>query len=218
VNLILFGAPGSGKGTQARYLMERHKIPQIATGDMLRDEREAHTAMGQQAKAFMDRGELVPDDLMIAMIVKRIQQPDATRGFILDGFPRTPPQAGALDQTMARLHRRVDRVVYLRVTAEELARRLGTRFTCRTCGWVYNVRSNPPKRPGICDRDGGELYQRPDDANVVTTNRRIAVFFEATLPVLAYYRDQGKLIEIDGQEPVQTVRLAIEQGLMQPSA
>jgi adenylate kinase len=218
VNLILFGAPGSGKGTQAKYLMERHKIPQIATGDMLRDERQAQTAMGQQATAFMDRGELVPDDLMIAMIVKRIQQPDASRGFILDGFPRTPPQAGALDQTMAAHQRRIDRVVYLRVRTEELARRLGTRFNCRTCGWVYNVRSRPPKRPGICDRDGGELFQRPDDANVVTTNRRIAVFFEETLPVLAYYRDQGKLIEIDGEQPVATVRQAIEHGLMQPSA
>jgi adenylate kinase len=218
VNLILFGAPGSGKGTQARYLMERHKIPQIATGDMLRDERRAQTAMGQQAKAFMDRGELVPDDLMIAMIVKRIQQPDASRGFILDGFPRTPPQAGALDQTMAAHQRRVDRVVYLRVSVEELARRLGTRFNCPICGRVYNVRSNPPKRAGICDWDGGELFQRPDDANTVTTNRRIAVFFEETLPVLAYYRDQGKLIEIAGEQPVETVRLAIEQGLMQPSA
>jgi len=213
VNLILFGAPGSGKGTQARHLVTRYSIPQIATGDMLREERQAQTALGRQAQGFMDRGELVPDDLMIAMIEHRLQQPDAAGGFILDGFPRTAGQATALDATLGGRRRAVERVLYLRVTAEVLERRLGTRYTCRVCGAVYNILSNPPRQPGVCDLDGGQLYQRPDDVNAATTRRRIAVFFEETLPVLKYYEGQGKLVEIDGEQPPGIVRRTIEASL-----
>ncbi len=213
MNLILFGAPGSGKGTQARHLVARYGIPQIATGDMLREERQAETALGRRAQAFMDRGELVPDDLMIAMIETRLQKPDARAGFILDGFPRTTPQAAALDATMARLRRAVEHVLYLRVTPEVLERRLGTRYTCRTCGAVYNILTNPPRQAGVCDLDGGELYQRPDDLNSGITRRRIAVFFEETVPVLKYYAGEGKLVEIDGEQPPAVVRRTIDASL-----
>lgn len=213
MNLILVGAPGSGKGTQARCLGARLGIPQIATGDMLRDERRAGTALGEQVRAYMDRGELAPDALMIEMIARRIQAEDARRGFILDGFPRNRAQAEALDHTLTRLGRAVDRVIYLRVSPEELARRLGTRYTCRRCGTVYNSVTNPPRQPGICDLDGGELYQRVDDADAVTRRRRIAVFFEETLPIVEYYRQQGKLLEIDGEQPVETVRQIISASL-----
>ncbi len=213
MNLILVGAPGSGKGTQAKYLCARLGIPQIATGDMLRAERRAGTAVGEQVRAYMDRGELAPDALIIDMIVRRIQVPDARPGFILDGFPRNRAQAQALDQTLAQLGRAVDRVLYLRVGKDELARRLGTRFTCRLCGTVYNAATNPPRQTGICDRDGGELYQRVDDADSVTSHRRIAVFFEETLPIVEYYRGQGKLLEVDGEQPVETVRRTIDASL-----
>ncbi len=213
MNVILLGAPGSGKGTQAKYLVARGGMPQIATGDMLRAERRSGTALGQQVQAFMDRGELAPDDLMIEMIGRRIQQPDARAGFILDGFPRNTRQAEALDATLATLGRTLDRVLYLRVARAELERRLGTRYTCRRCGTVFNSESNPPRRPGICDRDGGELYQRVDDADAQTRRRRIAVFFEETLPVVEYYRAHGGLVEIDGEQPVEAVRMAIAAGL-----
>jgi len=213
MNLILVGAPGSGKGTQARCLAARLGIPQMATGDMLRDQRRAGTVLGEQVRAYMDRGELAPDAVMIDMIAERLQAPDAQRGFILDGFPRNRTQAEALDQTLARLGRRVDRVLYLRVSAEELTRRLGSRYTCPLCGTVYNSVTKPPRRPGICDRDGRQLYQRVDDADEVTRRRRIAVFFEETLPIVEYYRQQGKLLEVDGEQPVETVRQIIDTSL-----
>src|SRR5713101_9442198 len=160
MNLILFGAPGAGKGTQSASLIEAYHIPAIATGDMLRAQRRAGSALGEQVKSYMDRGELVPDALMIDIIRERLEQPDAKRGFILDGFPRTVGQAQALDSMLDQLGRRVDAVIYLRVSRQVLIDRLAHRYSCRTCDAVYTFTPQQASRLPRCTLDGGELYQR----------------------------------------------------------
>jgi len=213
MNLILFGAPGAGKGTQTGSLIETYHIPAIATGDMLRAQRRAGTALGEQVKGYMDRGELVPDALMIDIIKDRLQKPDAKNGFILDGFPRTVAQAEALDATLdTQLGRRVDAVIYLRVSRQVLIDRLSHRYSCRTCDAVYNFTPKQALEAPRCTVDGGELYQRPDDRPEIVA-RRIDVFLKHTAPLIDYYTKQHKLENIDGQMSVEDVRADITRRL-----
>ena len=205
MNLIIFGAPGAGKGTQSAHLIEIYRIPAIATGDMLRAQRRAGTALGDQVKGYMDRGELVPDQLMIDIIKERLQKPDARDGFILDGFPRTVAQARALDEMLTQLGRRIDAVIYLRVSRQVLIDRLSHRYSCRTCEAVYNFTSDQAHILPRCTVDGGELYQRPDDKPEIVANR-IDVFLKHTAPLIDYYNAQHKLENLDGQMLVDDVR------------
>ena len=213
MNLILFGAPGAGKGTQTGSLIETYHIPAIATGDMLRAQRRAGTALGEQVKSYMDRGELVPDALMIDIIKDRLQKPDAKNGFILDGFPRTVAQAEALDATLdTQLGRRVEAVIYLRVSRQVLIDRLSHRYSCRTCDAVYNFTPKQALEAPRCTVDGGELYQRPDDRPEIVAHR-IDVFLKHTAPLIDYYTKQHKLENIDGQMSVEDVRADITRRL-----
>jgi adenylate kinase len=212
MNLILFGAPGAGKGTQTGSLIETYRIPAIATGDMLRAQRRAGTALGEQVKSSMDRGELVSDDVMIAIIRERLQKPDAKDGFILDGFPRTVAQAEALDATLDQLGRRVDAVIYLRVSRQVLIDRLSHRYSCRSCDAVYNFTPKQALQVPRCSVDGGELYQRPDDRPEIVAHR-IDVFLTHTAPLIDYYTRQHKLENIDGQMSVEDVRADITRRL-----
>jgi adenylate kinase len=212
MNLIVFGAPGAGKGTQSAYLIETYHIPAIATGDILRAQRRAGTELGDQVKGYMDRGELVPDELMIAIIRERLQKPDARDGFILDGFPRTVAQAQALDAMLDQLRRRIDAVIYLRVSRQVLIDRLSHRYSCRTCDAVYNFTPAEARALPRCRVDDGELYQRPDDKPEIVA-RRIDVFLHHTAPLIDYYKAQNKLENIDGQMTVEDVRADIERRL-----
>src|SRR5947209_9190284 len=205
MNLIVFGAPGAGKGTQSASLIETYQIPQIATGDILRAQRRAGTPLGDQVKNFMDRGELVPDSLMVEIVKQRLQQPDAKSGFILDGFPRTVPQAEALDAMLDQLGRRVDAVIYLRVSRQVLIDRLSHRYSCRTCGAAYTFTPQQARDLPRCATDGGELYQRPDDRPEIVAHR-IDVFLTHTAPLIDYYPPQHKLENTDGQTSVDDVR------------
>jgi adenylate kinase len=203
--VLLLGGPGAGKGTQAQVLHEKFVIPQVASGDLFRDNLKRATPLGQQAKQFMDRGELVPDDVTIAMIRERLQQPDAHGGALLDGFPRTVPQARALDGLLAEFDGRVNVVLYIKVDQAALLERLAGRWTCRGPGQhTYHLLFNPPKRAGVCDVDGTELFQRADDTAEVQA-RRIKVFFEQTSPLVEFYRQRGLLVEVDGDQPIEKV-------------
>src|SRR5256712_7796695 len=214
MNLILFGAPGAGKGTQTGSLIETNHIPAVATGDMLRAQRRAGSALGEQVKGYMDRGELVPDTLMIDIIKTRLQEPDARNGFILDGFPRTVAQAEALDAMLDQLGRRVDAVIYLRVSRQVLIDRLSHRYCCRTCGAVYTFTPQQAGDLPRCPADGGERYQRPRErAGIV--GPRLDVFLTHTAPLIDYYTAQHKLENIDGQMSVDNVRRDINR---RPSA
>ena len=205
MNLIIFGAPGAGKGTQSAHLIETYRIPAIATGDILRAQRRAGTALGDQVKGYMDRGELVPDQLMIDLIKARLQKPDARDGFILDGFPRTVAQARALDEMLTQLGRRIDAVIYLRVSRQVLIDRLSHRYSCRTCDAVYNFTPEQARSLPRCTVDDGELYQRPDDKPEIVANR-IDVFLKHTAPLIDYYNAQHKLENLDGQMVIDDVR------------
>ncbi|UCH35420.1 MAG: adenylate kinase [Armatimonadota bacterium] len=194
MRVIMFGPPGAGKGTIAGALNEKWGIPHIATGDMLREHVRQGTDLGRKAREHMDAGELVPDDLILEMVRRRLGEPDAQRGFILDGFPRTLPQAEALDDM---LDGGVDVVLDLQVPEEELIRRLSGRRVCADCGAIYQVDTMPPQRPGICDRCGADLMQRSDDAPQAV-RRRLEVYRAQTAPVLAHYRERGRLRAVDG--------------------
>ena len=204
MKLILLGPPGAGKGTQAKMLTERFAIPQIATGDILRGAVQAGTPLGVQAKAFMDAGALVPDDVVIGIVRERLQQADCHQGFILDGFPRTVAQADALQGSLAALGRQLDRVVSLTVDADALVARLTGRRTCRGCGRGYHVAFDPPRSADRCDACGSELYQREDDREA-TIRKRLAVYAQQTEPLIEYYRAAGALIELDGMQPIPVV-------------
>ncbi len=203
--MILLGAPGAGKGTQTVYLTREYRIPAIATGEMLRAERRAGTALGKMVQAYMDSGDFVPDSLMIDMIKRRLELPDASRGFILDGFPRTLAQAQALDGMLANINRGIDAVLSLKVSRQVLLDRLSHRYTCRTCDSVYTFTPEQARHLPRCEKDGGELYQRPDDMPEVVA-RRIDVFLERTAPLIEYYSAQKKLETIDGEQSVDEVR------------
>jgi adenylate kinase len=212
MNLLIFGAPGSGKGTQAEFIKDRFRIPQISTGDILRSEKRRETELGLKAKQYMDQGQLVPDDLVIAMLESRLARPDTRGGFLLDGFPRTRAQAVALDRMMQVHSRRFDRALYLSVPLEKLVERLSGRLTCPLDGRTYHPLFNPPQRDNLCDADGHELYQREDDTPE-TARRRIEVYLADTLPVLDYYRKDGIVREIDGDRSIEEVRAAILEAL-----
>jgi adenylate kinase len=197
LNLILFGPPGAGKGTQAERLRKDFQLPYIATGDMLREHVRQETELGRKAKEYMDAGELVPDELILAMARERLEEKDAQDGFILDGFPRTRPQAEALDEQLRSLGRRITAVLLLDVPDEEVIRRLSGRRMCVKGGHNYHVEFDPPKHEGVCDQDGSRLIQRDDDKPEVIENR-LRVYHEKTKPVIDYYDEQGLLRRIDG--------------------
>jgi adenylate kinase len=202
--IILFGAPGVGKGTQAVILAEKTGLVHITTGELFREAIRQETDLGKQAKVYYDRGQLVPDHLTIAMLLERLSQGDCAGGCILDGFPRTLEQATALDEALARQGRVIDKVVYIQAPEDELLSRLSGRWNCRQCGSVYHERFQPPREAGRCDQCGGELYQRDDD-KPETARRRLEVYAQQTAPLIDYYRERGKLLEIDGNKSVEDV-------------
>jgi adenylate kinase len=199
MNLILLGGPGAGKGTQAKKLIDKYHIPQISTGDILRAAVKEGTDMGRKAKEYMDAGKLVPDAVVIGIIKDRLKQPDAKKGFILDGFPRTVPQAEALDQVLGDLGSKIDHVVSIDVDEEALVTRLTGRRTCKNaaCGQMFHVQFTPPKKAGVCDKCGGELYQRDDD-NETTVRSRLATYNQATKPLIDYYSRKALVRPIKG--------------------
>jgi adenylate kinase len=212
LDLVLLGPVGAGKGTQARRIAAKYGVPHIASGDLLRAHRSRETDLGRLAKAYMDRGALVPDELVITMIVDRMRQADANHGVLLDGFPRTFAQAQALDEELEEEGRVLKVALYLEVPFEILVERAAGRWTCRVCQATYNYRVNSPRRKGVCDLDGGELYQREDDRYQVVSER-IKVYIKDTVPVVDYYRQRGILREIDGTRDIESVAWAIGRQL-----
>ncbi len=202
--IVLLGPPGAGKGTQAQVISARLGLPHISSGDIFRENLKGQTELGILAKQFIDRGELVPDDVTIAMIRDRLSRPDCRVGALLDGFPRTPAQAEALAGILAGFGGDVDAVPYINVSEAVLVERLTGRWTCREAGHVFHEKFNPPKAAGRCDNDGSELYQREDD-KAETVSRRIRVYFEQTMPLIEYYRQKGVLLEIDGTQSIEQV-------------
>ena len=212
MRVVFLGAPGAGKGTQARRIAERASIPQISTGDILRASVREGAPLGLQAKGYMDRGELVPDALMVSLIRDRIQHADCESGFLLDGFPRTLGQAEALDAMLAELEQPLQLAIELSVPDGELVRRLTGRRVCRACGASFHLISAPARVDGVCDHCGGSLYQRADD-DVSTVERRLAVYRELTAPISARYAASGILRNLDGAQPIDVLEVALEQVL-----
>jgi len=211
----MLGAPGAGKGTQADILSQELNLPHIASGDLFRQALEEKTEVGLLAKSYMDKGELVPDEVAVKMILERINQPDCTSGCLLDGFPRTLNQAEILDKAFGGQGKAIDKAIYIEVPGEELVKRITGRRLCRVCQKPYHVTSSPPKTPGKCDKCGGELYQRSDDREE-TVKERINVFFAQTVPILDYYKNQNKLIKVNGNLEIQEVARAIISALKAP--
>lgn len=204
VYLVILGAPGAGKGTQAKIISHEMGLPHISSGDIFRENIKNQTELGQLAAEFINQGKLVPDDVTIAMIRERLAREDCTNGAILDGFPRTPPQAEALDSMLAEFNGKVDLVPYIKVEEEVLIERLTGRWTCRQNGHIFHQLFNPPKQEGICDIDGSELYQREDDKRETVTER-ITVYLNQTAPLISYYQESGVLVEVDGNHSIEQV-------------
>jgi adenylate kinase len=204
VRLVLVGPPGAGKGTQAQFISSNLSIPKISTGDIFRYNVSTGTELGRQAKAFMDKCDLVPDEVTIAMVSSRLQEDDSQVGFLLDGFPRNVPQAETLKKLLAEWDARLDIVLELVVDDDEVVRRLSGRRTCRKCGRIWHVVFDPPARQGICDDCGGELFQRDDDQEE-TIRHRLEVYQQQTRPLIAYYADEGTLLGIDATGPVEEI-------------
>ncbi len=205
VYLVLLGGPGAGKGTQAERLSRALGIPQVSTGDLFRENLKNETQLGLLARSYMERGELVPDEVTVGMVRQRLQQPDCAGGAIFDGFPRTVAQAEALEALLAEMGGRLAVVPYIKVPEEVLLARLAGRWTCKVCGAMYHQLFSPPQQAGVCDRCGGELYQRADDTPE-TQKHRIQVYFEQTAPLIGYYREKGLLVEVDGQRGIDEIQ------------
>lgn len=210
--IVMLGPPGVGKGTQAKILAEKTGLVHVSSGDLFRENIKNQTELGQLAQSYMNRGELVPDDVTIAMVRERLARQDCQAGAILDGFPRTPAQAEALKQMLAEFGGDVDYVPFISAEDEVLVTRLSGRWTCRANGHVFHTLFNPPQQPGVCDLDGSELYQRDDD-KAETVTRRIQVYMQQTAPLIEYYREVGKLVEIDGAQPIEEVTAALVKAL-----
>lgn len=202
--IVLLGPPGAGKGTQAKVISEKLGLSHVSSGDIFRENLKSQTELGKLAEGFMKKGELVPDDVTIAMIRERLSRPDCDKGALLDGFPRTPAQAAALESMLAGLDGRVTVVPYISVPAQVLIERLTGRWTCRAQGHVFHEKFNPPQTSGKCDFDDSELYQRDDDKSETVT-RRINVYLEQTSPLIAFYKEHGLLKEIDGTQTIEAV-------------
>ena len=202
--IVMLGPPGVGKGTQAKILSEKTGLAHISSGDLFRENLKNQTELGQLAQTYMTKGELVPDDVTVAMIKDRLTRPDCKTGAILDGFPRTPAQADALETMLKGFDGQVDSVPFITAGKDTLVERLTGRWTCKAEGHVFNEKTNPPKVAGKCDFDGSELYQRDDD-KAETVKNRIQVYFNQTAPLISYYRDHGKLVEIDGTQTIDQV-------------
>ena len=208
MNVILIGAQGSGKGTQADLLSGSLGLPHISSGDLFRKEMAEQTELGLKVKGYMDRGELVPDDLTLAMILGRLAMSDCANGVILDGFPRTVAQAQVLDDGLQKVGKQIDLVIYLEVPREELLTRLSGRYICEANQHVYNIKTRPPKTPGICDIDGSRLYQRADDTGEAV-QRRLDIFFNETIQLLGYYGKRGNLVTVNGNQSIEQVQEAL---------
>lgn len=204
MRIVLVGPPGAGKGTQAQFIASHLSIPKISTGDIFRTNVNQGTELGREARAYMDRGDLVPDSVTIAMVRDRLAEGDAADGFLLDGFPRTLHQAKVLDEILDEMGGRLDVVVELVVDDDEVVRRLSGRRTCRVCGRVWHLDFDPPKLDGVCDQCGGELFQRDDDREE-TIRHRLEVYAEQTAPLIDFYADQGNLVGLDATGPVEDV-------------
>jgi adenylate kinase len=213
MNLILLGAPGAGKGTQAKRLEESRKLVQLSTGDMLRAAVASGSDLGRQAKEVMDAGQLMPDDLMIQMISERIEQPDCRTGFILDGFPRTTPQAKALDKMLSGKGLRLDAVIEMKVDEDILVERITGRYTCAKCGAGYHDKFQVPAKAGVCDTCGGTEFKRRADDTEATVRKRLAAYRDQTAPILPYYREKGILKTVDGMAPIDEVTRQIKASL-----
>jgi len=213
--VILLGPPAAGKGTQATRLSEHLNLPHVASGDLFRYNLKNETELGRQAKTYMDRGALVPDDITIAMVLDRLSRPDCAAGALLDGFPRTLAQAEALDKALAEKGRNwqtnlaINGVLNIIVPDAVLVERVTGRRLCRTCGEPYHIKFNPPQKEGICDKDGSELYQRDDD-NETTVQNRLKVYWDQTSPLIGYYQDTGVLVDIDGNQEIDAVTEALK--------
>lgn len=214
MRIVLLGGPGSGKGTQAKKLTEKLGIPQISTGDIFRAAVKEGTPMGLKAKEYMDKGELVPDDVVVGVVEERLAKPDLEAGFMLDGFPRTLPQAEALDRILNDMGKPIDHAVLVDVPDDELMKRLTGRRTCRNseCGKMYHVMFNPPKKESVCDACGSELYQRDDDSEA-TIRERLNVYAEQTAPLIDYYSEKGLLRRVEGVGPIDQIFESIEKVL-----
>jgi len=212
IRLVLLGAPGAGKGTQAKLLQEKFAAPQISTGDILRKAVADQTALGKQAADFMNRGALVPDDLIINIVGERLAADDCKQGFILDGFPRTIPQAESLDATLKRMGQPLNCVLSVRVPHAEIVERLSGRRTCRKCGALFHITFDPPRAQGVCDKCGGELFQRDDDQEA-TIKKRLDVYESQTAPLASYYAKQGLLREVDGVGTIDEIRTRVYAAL-----
>lgn len=204
MRLILLGPPGAGKGTQASGIVKKYNIPHISTGDIFRKNIKEGTELGKKAKDYMDKGLLVPDDLVVAIVKDRLTEDDCKEGFLLDGFPRTVAQADALNNELKNLDCKLDNVLNIQVEKDELVQRITGRRICKECGATYHVKYNPPKADGICDKCGGELYQREDDT-VDTVTKRIEVYFNQTSPLIDYYTKKDILININGEQGIDEV-------------
>lgn len=204
MKIIMLGAPGAGKGSQASRIAKEYQLPHISTGDIFRANLKEETELGKRAKSFMDKGELVPDDITIAMLLDRIHKEDCKNGYILDGFPRTIPQAEALKEALAKKDEKIDLALDVEASDELIIKRMDGRRTCPACGAIYHIVTLPPKTEGICDRCGADLIQRKDD-NEETVKNRLKIYHEVTEPLISYYKKEGILEEIDGAEELDKV-------------